>query len=105
MIRWIGNVRTTQATAGSVDQIKRRVKWRKKTSAVNYCVAFALSDNNMFDIFNMGELAFRMFMRSGADITIVGIAESKDAAIELAGSLIKETFEATGGFDVRNYFK
>ncbi len=104
MISWSENLRTTDKLRNKTEKIKLRVEKKKLTGIGTFCICFAQNTDNLFDIYNMGELMFSHYRNSSNRIHIIGIAESRDKAKELAAALIDEVFKNTGGFDVRNYF-
>lgn len=104
MITWNDNLRSTESVKSNIAGIKRRLRWRKTTSVLNYCIALASNEENLFDIYNMGELLFRYYRDSDVDIHIVGLARTKDEAFELVRDIVQDVYTATGGFDVRKYF-
>ena len=38
------------------------------------------------------------------DVTVLGVSEGKNPALELVESMIGEVYRETGGFDVQSYF-
>ena len=40
----------------------------------------------------------------GRDIVIIGLAASKEEALELGGRIICDVYDKTGGYDIRSYF-
>lgn len=105
MITWNDNIRIAEGIDYSVKTVKRRLRWRLTSAALTWCVALAVNENNLLDIYNMGELNFKYYAKSNTEIHVVGIAPSRDAACELASEIIGEIYSETGGFNVRDYFK
>ena len=104
MITWDDDLRCSGELRPKVTQIRRRLRWRKATSAATFCITLASNKDNLFDIFNMGELLFRYYRESDEDVHIIGLASSREEACELAGQIIEEIYSSTGGLDVRAYF-
>ena len=104
MITWDKNLRCSERIKNEIGSIRRRLRHRKLTSAVTYCITFATNENNLFDIYNMGELLFDYYRKSDIDLHIVGLADSREEACELAAELVGEVYGSTGGLDVRSYF-
>lgn len=104
MIVWDDNIVYDAKTSENSLKIRKRIEKRKLSSGLNYCVSIAVNENNLFDIYNMGELLFRYHRDSDEPIHIVAIASSKKSAIELAGYLIEKIFRETGTTDVRSYY-
>lgn len=104
MITWDDKLKKDPYVVIDVKAVKRRLRWRRKTSCAVYCVALATNSDNLLDIYNMGELLFKYYAGSDVEIHIVGLAHDKDSAINLAGDIVSEVYAETGGFDVRGYF-
>lgn len=104
MITWNNNLVCTDDITGNVGAIRRRLRFRKAASASTFAITFATNNDNLFDIYNMGELLFRYYRDSKEEIRIVGLASSRDGACELVSSMLEEVYEKTGAFDVRSYF-
>ena len=67
-----------------------------------YCITFAMNTNNLFDIINVNELLFPYYQRK--EIYIIGLANSREEAKELAADMLVELYNKTGDFKVREYF-
>ncbi len=104
MITWDDNLWCSEELKGKAARIRRRLRWRKATAAATWCITLAVNKENLFDIYNMGELLFRYYRDSDDDIHIVGLADSREAACELAASMIEKVYDQTGRLDVRGYF-
>lgn len=104
MITWDNNIRFTPKVKKKFGRIKRRLRRHKLTSVLSYCIAFPTNPENKLDIYNMGELLFKRYEEYDDEIHIIGLAESKDAAIGLAADIISEVYERTDSFDVQKYF-
>lgn len=104
MITWNDKLKNDPDLDIDVKKVKRRLRWRRKTSLAMYCVALPTNSDNLLDIYNMGELLFKYYAGSNVDIHIVGLAHDKESAINLAGEIISDIYNETGGFDVRGYF-
>ncbi len=104
MITWDDNLRCSERIRNELGSIRRRVRRRKATSAATFCITFATNEENLFDIYNMGELLFAHYRRSDVNLHILGLADSREEACELVAEMVKEVYDATGGLDVRKYF-
>ena len=104
MITWDDNLWCSEELKPKIHQIRRRLRWRKATSAATFCITLASNKQDLFDIFNMGELLFRYYRDSDEDVHIVGRAASREEACELAAKMIEEIYNSTGALDVRTYF-
>ncbi len=88
--------------------IKNPQKTRKKIDAGRLTVGvylITLSENpgNLLEIIPASLLMQKTYARICP--TIVGMEKGKDAAIDMAAGIIKEIYETTGQFQVREYFK
>ena len=104
MITWDDHVRYTPKARKSFGRIKRRLRKHRLTTAFNYCIAFPTNPENKLDIYNMSELLFKRYEEYDDEIHIIGLAESRDAAIKLAADIIAEVYEKTDSFDIQRYF-
>lgn len=104
MITWNEHLVCTDDIKGSTRSVRRRLRFRKAAAANTFAIAFATNRDNLFDIYNMGELLFRYHRDSDEDIRIVGLASSREKACELVSDMLSEVYEKTGAFDVRSYF-
>ena len=104
MITWDEHVRFTPKAKKSFGRVKRRLRKHRLTTALNYCVAFPTNPENKLDIYNMSELLFKRYEEYDIDIHIIGLAESRDAAIKLAADILAEVYERMDSFDVKKYF-
>jgi len=43
------------------------------------------------------------FKNKDADVCVIGIASSKDSAIDISSQIIEKMYKDTGGFDIRSY--
>ena len=53
----------------------------------------------------MGELFFKRYEESEDELHIVGLAESRDAAIHLAADIVGKVYDVTDSFDIERYFR
>ncbi|MCR5685247.1 MAG: hypothetical protein K6G81_07460 [Lachnospiraceae bacterium] len=105
MITWDDHVKFTRAMKNKFGRVKRKLRWHRLSVAKYYCVTFPTNPENKLDIYNMGELFFKRYEDSEDELHIVGLAESRDAAIHLAADIVAEVYDRTDGFDIRRYFK
>lgn len=104
MITWNEHLVCTDDLSDYAKSIRRRLRFRKAASATTFAIAFSTNEDNLFDIYNMGELLFRYHRDSDEDVRIVGLATSRESACELVSKMLAEIYEKTGAFDVRSYF-
>lgn len=101
MIQWTSRIFVSENLKKKKDKAIDSINNRRITSDI-YCIAFASSPENLFDIMNAKELLFPHYQKT--DITIVGLAKGKEEATSLAQDMLMEVYDKTGAFDVRGYF-
>lgn len=101
MIQWTSRIYVSENLKKKRDKAINSINNRRLTSDI-YCIAFASSPDNLFDIINANELLFPHYQKT--DIKIVGIAKGKEEATRLTQDMLMEVYNETGAFDVRSYF-
>lgn len=101
MVQWTSRIYVGEGLKGKKDKAMASINNRRITSDI-YCIAFASSPDNLFDIMNANELLFPHYQK--ADVKIIGLAKGKDEATRLTQDLVMKVYEKTGGFDVRGYY-
>ena len=104
MITWDENLLCAEDVKSPVSTIRRRLRWRRSTTCLTYCITYARNGTDLFDIYNMAEFMFKSYAQSSEELHIIGLAGSRETACELAGEIVGRVYERTGGFDVRGYF-
>lgn len=100
---WYDNLYFDEENAKKKARLLRRLEKGKLEPNV-YVLALPDSrDRNILDIFNSLELMQPHY--KGRKKYIVGIARSKQAAVELAADIVGEMYSASGGFDLRAYLE
>lgn len=100
---WYDNLYFDEENAKKKARLLRRLEKGKPEPNV-YVLALPDSrDRNILDIFNSLELMQPHY--KGRKKYIVGIARSKQAAVELAADIVGETYSASGDFDLRAYLE
>ena len=100
---WYDNLYFDEENARKKARLLRRLEKGKPEPNV-YVLALPDSrDRNILDIFNSLELMQPHY--KGRKKYIVGIARSKQAAVELAADIVGEMYGASGGFDLRAYLE
>ena len=82
-------------------RIRKRLSKGKAVIGV-YLVALTSNRDNLIDIIDVKELIFPYYKRQRIDV--IGMAYSKDAALELTRDIIQDMYLETGGFDIRGYY-
>lgn len=100
---WYDNLYFDEENAKKKARLLRRLEKGKPEPNV-YVLALPDSrDRNILDIFNSLELMQPHY--KGRKKYIVGIARSKQAAVELAADIVGEMYSARGDFDLRAYLE
>lgn len=101
MIKWYGQLYTDEVLKKKKAKIMKKLEDGKVTFDI-YCVALASNEENLFDIINTNELLFQHYKSN--DIYIVGLAASRESAVNLVVSMIEEVYHSTGEFQMRKYY-
>lgn len=101
MIKWSNELYLDDAVKKKPEKWKRRVEDRKLSHSL-YCICLASNEKNLFDILDCNELLFRYYKRR--ELYIVGLAKTREEAIDLLQDMIEEIYQKTGDIKVRDYF-
>lgn len=101
MIKWYPALYLDSVTKKHQNRIKRRIEKGKHTVSI-YCIALATNEKNLLDIYVANELLFPYYRKR--EMTIIGLASSKENALELVVELINDVYQETGKLDVRTFF-
>jgi hypothetical protein len=101
MIQWTSRIYVSNNLKKKKDKTIDSINNRRLTSNI-YCIAFASSPENLFDIINANELLSPHYQKS--NIKIVGLAKGEEEATNLIEDLLMEVYKQTGAFDVREFF-
>ncbi len=74
---------------------------RKKICAGIYVITTAANESNLLDIYESSQLLQPALRKQR--ITVVGVAQGKEEALELVTKIIDTVYKATGNFDVKKY--
>lgn len=102
MIKWYPALYLDSVTKKNLRRIKRRMERRKINLRV-YCIALASNEKNLLDIYSTNELLFQYYRQK--DIKVIGLASSKESAIQLVADIVNDVYQQTGRLDVRTFFK
>jgi hypothetical protein len=100
---WYDNLYFDEENAKKKARLLRRLEKGKPEPNVYVLALPDTRDRNILDIFNSLELMQPHY--KGRKKYIVGIARSKQAAVELAADIVGEMYGASGGFDLRAYLE
>lgn len=77
---------------------------KKELQPFVYVITLPVSEHGVLDILPAFTLKYPFFFTGeGKELSIVGIARGRDEAIELTVRIVMDTYNATGGFDVRTF--
>jgi len=106
LIEWDKNLRARGNARKKEKKIKKLVEKRKLRSIGYYCLAFPSNKQNILDIYNMGEFLFAHYRKDHTDnVHVIGLADNRDEAAELAKEIIDEVYRKSGSFDVERYYR
>ena len=102
MISYIDNLYLTEKTNKKLDKLKSDISSEKFLSLA--CI-IVLSENekDVFDIIPVNNLRFRS--KHMGDLYVLGIAESRKAAMRLCSNMIDEYYQNNCNCCMRDYFK
>ena len=79
---------------------------KKELQPFVYVITLPVSEHGVLDIIPAFTLKYPFFFTGdGKELSIVGIAKGRDEAIDLTVKIVMDTYDATGGFDVRTFFR
>lgn len=90
----------------SVSDMKRTVRYEikyRKFAVGYYCLTLPDCEGSLLDIIPSEQLKLKLMRKR--PFKVVGIAGSKTEAMELAGKIVYDVYQKTGGFDISAYFE
>ncbi len=101
MLKWMDHIYVDELLENE-DRIRNRLDQNKLTPGI-YLLTFSHHPGHLMEILP----AVSLKQRGARELCpeIFGMAGSKNAAIDLACSVLKEVYDATGAFDIKNYLK
>lgn len=88
---------------------RKKVMWKLRTGRPQpTCFVIALANNNdLFEIYHSAMLKQKYYRKksNSNELYIVGVALGYYGAVELVIQMLQDVFTATGGYNVKNYFK
>ncbi|MFA9463740.1 MAG: hypothetical protein ACERKN_05555 [Velocimicrobium sp.] len=101
MIKWSNELYFDDSIKKKPDKWKKRIEDGRLSHSL-YCICLASNEKNLFDIINCNELFFRYYRRNS--LYIVGIAKTREDAIDLLQDMIEDIYKKTGDIKVRDFF-
>lgn len=102
-MRWYRNLYLGPNAEQNIQKIRKKAASGRVMAGVYY-ITLASTQDNLLDIFHNSMLIQPLFAEDQCT-DVVGIAEGKQEAIRLVGTMIQDIYSKTGGFDIRSYFK
>lgn len=88
------------AARTKIGSIKKNIRAGKAQPGV-YVISLAASENDLLDIIP----SYMLHAGRYRDMEILGIAFTKEEALQLCAQMIMDVYNRTGAFDVKAYFK
>lgn len=101
MLKWHDHFYVGEGIRDS-EKIRARLDENKLTPGV-YLLTFSDNPRNLLEI--LPAVSLKQHVARELCPEIFGMADNKDEAIDLACSILKEVYDATGAFDIENYLK
>lgn len=101
MIEWHKDIYVDDIVAEDIERYKQLVADDRVCIPALYCILPASNENNLLDIMSCNEMLFAHYKRN--KLRIIGIAVSYKNAVVLVQRIVMDTYNVTGGFDVRKY--
>lgn len=93
--------------SSSLEKKRRKIMWKLRTGRPQpliYIIALA-PNNDLLEIYHSGMLKQKYYKKKENAPYIVGIASGYGGAVEQVIQIIQDVLGATGGYDVKSYFK
>ncbi|MCI8951432.1 MAG: hypothetical protein HFG49_15605 [Lachnospiraceae bacterium] len=105
---WYNNLYTGKTAEKKRFSIIQKIR-SGSIPAKAYVIVPASNRKNLLDIWEASQActseAEERRKKAGEELLILGIAWGYEEALELAGQMINEVYQATGDFDIRSYFR
>jgi len=101
MIKWYSDLYLDPITKKYERRIVRRLQKGKKTMHI-YCIALSTNGKDLLDILYTNDLLFHYYKNK--EICILGLAATKESAVDISVQIVEELYQKTGGFNAHDYF-
>lgn len=91
----------------ALEKKRRKVMWKLRTGRPQplvYIISLA-KNNDLFEIYHSGMLKQKYYKKKENTPYIIGVAGGYGEAIDLVTRMLQDVLDATGGYDVKAYFK
>ena len=102
MIIWHRNLWMDEIVRKNPGKYKRAVE-RGKFKLSLYCITLPSNPENLLDIYHVNEFLFPYYQ--GKEITVVGMAHSREAAFELVREMVEQVYRQGSDVNLREYFE
>lgn len=100
IMKWYGNLYLGSGLEGKKENLIRKLESNAGLPGI-YLVTLSANERDLFDVF-AADVMLQPLMHGRCPL-IIAMAKGKKAALDIALNLVKETYEKTGGFDVKTY--
>lgn len=100
--RWFQPLYTKEISEKKCEKIIGKIN-RNRFVKNAWLIVLPFGPHNLFDIYPYGVFLQKGFPYGRADV--IGLAGSRQDAMEQAAALVEEVYRATGGFDTRAYYR
>lgn len=102
MLRFRKDLLVGESVKEKYRKLLQRIEKGKLVKKDITLITYAINGEDLFDLIPAYEMKFSV--RKKQDFYVLGLAGSREEAVELAQRLVMEVYGSTGGFDVREYF-
>lgn len=102
-MRWYRKLYTGPNAEHNISMIREKADAGFGMVSVYY-ITLSSTPGNLLDIFHNGMLKNPLFAENQCK-DVVGVAQGKQEACRLAGTILLDLYSRTGGFDIRSFFK
>lgn len=101
-MQWCKNLYVTEDVAAKKKKILHKMKKNKLQFSV-YAITIPLGASGIMEVYPAYVLIQKIYRKQ--PVLVIGLAESREKAWELAGKIAMDCYEKNGDFDVRRYIK
>lgn len=101
-MEWRSKLYVSESIGKKANRIKWKISHNAGTVSV-YVIALASNRQNLLDIIPAWNLMQKAYPKR--DLKVIGLAKGYNEALELVRRIVDETYQNTGGVDVRSYLR
>lgn len=102
MIRWLEPLFVSESAVKEQKRLVKRIKKRRGLLDI-YVLMMPANDEDQLEIMNANYLLQPWYQKR--DVTIVGLAKTKQSAVELLIRMVDEAVKSQGTPDIKSYLK